>query len=186
VLAFIVELTFAVLGFFFLLVAVWSGWGLVHMLRSGQRNQAYLQAANEDEPLQLEHLSPGLRRLIRESRLLRISLEAPARQVFELRQGELHQDLDALDNALMDITRQVMDWVDLVDALGESDRQTMRDLGVDAQRVRGALELEGLAFERRKVYLVDQPPLDKRLEAIGAELKRIETALQFVSLKPYR
>lgn len=185
-LAFIVEFVFAVLGFFFLLVAVWSGWGLVYMLRSGQRNQAYLQAANEDEPLQLEHLSAGLRRFVRESRLLRISLEAPARQVFELRQGELHQDLDAIDNILMDVTRQVMDWLDLADSLGESDRQTMRDLGVDAQRVRAAVELEGLAFERRKVHLAEHPPLDKRLEAIGAELKRIETALQFVSLKPYR
>lgn len=185
-LAFIVELAFAVLGFFFLLVAVWSGWGLVHMLRSGQKNQLYLRAANEEEPLRLDHLSPGLRRLAGETRLLRISLEAPVREVFELRQGELHQDLDALDNMLMDVTRQVVDWLDMVNDLSEPDRQTLQDLGVSAHHIRAALETEGLAFERRKLLLPNHLPLDQRLEAIVAELKRVETALQFVSLKPYR
>lgn len=186
ILALIVELTFAVLGFLFLLVAVWSGWGLVYMLRSGQKNQQYLTAGSDEEPLRLDHLTPALRWFGGETRLLRISLEAPIRQVGELRGGELHQDLESMDNMLMDVSRQVVDWVGLFDGLDDVDRQTMRDLGVSPEPIRAALAVEGLAFERRKFELPHQPPLDERLQSISSELKRIEIALQVVTLKPYR
>jgi len=183
--SFVFELAFTVLGFFFLLVAALSGWGLVQMLRAGQRNQLYLAAASQEAPLEVGHLTPGLRRVAEETRLLRISLEAPVREIADLRGGEV-QDLDAVDNMLMNISRQVADWLAMVDGLSQGDRDSMQDRGVSAEPVRMALHLEGLAFERQKIELQGHPPMDRRIEHIVRELGRIETALQVVSLKPYR
>ncbi len=176
-------------GFFFLLVAAWAGYGIFHMLRSAERNRRYLAEGKEERPLQLDHLSLPLRRLAESTRMLRISLESPIRDIVEFRQGEFHQtageDLESLDNMLMNLSRELGDWVRSVELLPEVDRARLEDLGISADPIRRALDEEGGAFERRNLHVPGRPPLDRRLEHIRSELARFESALQLTS-GPYR
>ena len=176
-------------GFLFLFVAGWAGYGVFRMLRTHERNRRYLQAARDEAPLQLEHLSAELRRFTEETRMLRISLEAPIRDVADFREGEFHQaaseDLDGFDNMLMNISRQLADWVATVDRLPEHERSTLERLGLSAEPIRTALDAEGWAFERRNMHRPGQAPMEVRLSNIVAELGRVETSLQLVP-RPYR
>jgi len=183
-------LAFAILGFALFVMLAWAGWGIVHMLRTSQRNQRYLDAARDDEPLRVDHLSPGLRHLAEGTRLLRIALESPIQDVLALGRGEFHeiaaQDLDAFDNMLMDLSRQLTDWVHAVDTLADSDRATLADIGVGAGLVRRALLESGGAFERKHLRDHNSVPMHRRLRQIADELLRIESSLQVVSPGPYR
>jgi hypothetical protein len=176
-------------GFLFLFVAGWASYGVYRMLRANERNRRYLQAARDEAPLQLDHLSSTLRRLTQETRMLRISLEAPIRDVADFRQGEFHQaaseDLDGFDNMLMNVSRQLADWVAAIDRLPEHERATLERLGLSAEPIRSALDAEGWAFERRNLHRLGQHPMEVRLRNIVAELDRVETSLQVVP-RPYR
>lgn len=179
----------AVWGFFFLFVAGWAGYGFYRMIRSDQRNRRYLQAGRDEAALQIDHLSPALRRLAQETRFLRISLEAPIRDIAEFRQGEFHQtaseDLEGFDNMLMNLSRQLADWVGTVDRLPEHDRATLEQLGLSVAPIRNALDAEGWAFERRNLNRAGKPPMETRLRNIVAELGKVESGLQ-VAPSPYR
>jgi hypothetical protein len=169
------------MGYFFLLLAGFAGFGLFKMARSSKKSRKYLQASREDQPLQIAHLSPGLRQLAQDTRFLRISLEAPVINLRDYIDGDLDataEDLDAFDAMLLGVTRQLADWLATVDQLPEEDRHRMADLGADAAAVRNALGVEGWAFERRHLRMNGQPPMDRRLAAIVGELARIETRLQ--------
>jgi len=169
------------MGYFFLLLAGFAGFGLFKMARSQEKNRKYLQAAREDVPLQLEHLPPGLRRVAEDTRLLRISLEAPVRNLRDFIDGDLDaagEDPEGFDGMLLNVTRQLADWVLAIDRLSESDRHMMIDLGADPIAVRRALDREGWSFERRNLRMRGNPPMDRRLETIVGELARIETCLQ--------
>lgn len=170
-------------------VAAWVGYGIFQMVRSAERNRKYLRAARVDAPLQLDHLPAGLRRLAEETRFLRISLEAPIRDVTDFRQGEFHhtasEDIEGFDNMLMNVSRQLADWVTAVDKLPETDRTRLEDLGLSPEPIRSALDTEGWAFERRNLNRAGQPPMDVRLRGIVNELTKIETSLQ-VAPRPYR
>lgn len=182
------SLLFAVMGFFFIFVAVCAGYGFYRVLKSSERNRKYLAQSKEDAPLQLEHLGAQLARVTRETRTLRISLESPVRDVAELRGGQLNataEDLDSFDAMLMNVSRAIADWLVAVDRLSENDRQSMIDCGATPERIRAALTTEGFSFERKNLKRPGSPPLDERLRAVMQELGRIETALQ-ASQRVYR
>lgn len=183
-------LLFAVLGIFFLFIAGLAGFGLYHTLRSSERSRRYLAESPQDAPLRIEHLSPGLRKLAQDTRLLRISLDAPIRDVQDYRHRDLHatasQDLEAFDAMLMDLSRQLGDWLHAVELLEPRDREVLADLGLSVEPIRVAFDFEGGAFERRHMMRPGAPPMDKRLRQIVAELGRIETGLQAAAANPYR
>lgn len=169
------------MGYFFLMLAGLAGLGLFKMARSSEKSRKYLQAAQEEVPLQLEHLTPGLRRIVQDTRLLRISLEAPVINLRDYIDGDLDataEDLDGFDNMLLNVTRQIADWLVAIDQLSESDRHMMVDMGADPSAIRSALGMEGWAFERRNLRMPGQPPMDRRLANLVGELARIEACLQ--------
>ena len=174
-----------VFGVLFLLVAALSAFGIVAMLKANKRNLAYLEASEDEAPLQLDHLSGPLRRLVQDTRLLRISLEGPIRDVLAMRTGEFAQsagaDMEAFDSMLMNVTREVADWVEAAARLSEDDRARIEDLGVSTHRVQHLLDAEGGAFERRHLHRAGAPPLDARLQGLAAELTKLEQALQSTS-----
>jgi hypothetical protein len=178
-----------VFGVFFLFVAGWAAYGIYYVLRTSKRNERYLAAAKDEQPLQLEHLTGGLRRLAQDTRLLRVSLEAPIRDIADFRTGDFHQsaaeDLDGFDNMLLDVSRQLGDWVRTVERLPEQDRDRLGDMGLSVGPIQRAIEIEGGAFERRFVLRPGHPPMDQRLRSIVAELRRFEDSLQ-VAPRLYR
>ncbi len=169
------------MGYLFLIIAGWAGYGIFRMLRSGRESQRYLTEAREESPLQIDHLSPPLARLARDTRLLRISLEAPVRQIKEMLIGDLDtattEDLDAFDNMLMNTSRQLDEWLQMIDRLPETDSATLADLGLGPGPIRSALAREGWAFERKNLR-GPGPSMDLRLTQVIAELTRVETQLQ--------
>lgn len=175
-------------GYLFLIVAGWAAYGIFRMLRVGRESQRYLMESREETPLQTDHLSPPLARLVRETRTLRISLEAPVRQVRELIVGDLDtassEDLDAIDNMLMTVSRQLGEWLQAVDRLPETDAASLQDLGLDGEPIRNVLIREGWSFERKHLR-GPGGPMDQRLQHVIAELHRFETGLQ-VTRRVYR
>lgn len=169
------------MGFFFLFVAAITGYGIFRVVRSSERDRKYLTEAKDEVPLQDDHLPMPLRHLLRDTRSLRISLEAPIRDVGEMRKGQLNataEDLESFDTMLMNVSRAVADWLVDVDRLPEQHRGAMHDLGADPGPIRGALEQEGFAFERKYLLRAGAPPLDDRLRAVMNELIKVEAALQ--------
>lgn len=169
------------IGFFFLFVAAITGYGIFRVVRSSERDRKYLTEAKDDAPLQLDHLPHVLRQLLRETRTLRITLEATIRDVAELRRGQLNstaEDLESFDTMLMNISRAIADWLVAIDRLPETQRGAMQDLGADPGPIRVALEQEGFAFERKHLQRAGSPPLDERLRAVMSGLEKVETALQ--------
>lgn len=186
--AFLFSLLFAVMGFFFIFIAACGGYGFYRVLKSSERDRKYLAESREEPPLQLDHLGLALQNLVRETRTLRISLEAPVRDVGELRHGQLNataEDLDSFDSMLMNVGRAIADWLVGVDRLSELDQRIMIDHGANPEPIRQALSDEGYAFERRNLRRAGAPPLDERLRAIMDALTKFETALQ-ASQRVYR
>ncbi len=170
-----------VMGFFFLFVAAVTGYGIFRVVRSSERDRKYLTEAKDETPLVLDHLPIQLRKLLQDTRTLRISLEAPIRDVGEMRRGQLNataEDLESFDTMLMNVSRAIADWLVVVDRLPDQHRAAMRDLGADADPIRGALEQEGYAFERKGLHKAGAPPLDERLRAVMTALAKVEAALQ--------
>lgn len=169
------------MGYLFLIAAGWTAYGIYRMLQSGRETRRYLDEGRHDPPLQLDHLTPPLARLAHDTRLLRISLEAPVRQVRELRVGDLEsassEDLDAFDNMLMSISRQLGDWLHMVDQLPATDAASLQDLGLSSEPIRDTLIREGWTFDRRHLR-GPGGPLDQRISQVIAELQRFETQLQ--------
>jgi hypothetical protein len=124
----------------------------------------------------------------RETRTLRISLESPLRALREFMQTDptrTEDDLEAVDAALMEATREVGEWLAMIDGLPAHERGDMEAMGASAGPIRSALAAEGWAFERSHLRSPGRPDLDVRLEAMLRELGRIEAALQ-VPVNPYR
>ena len=169
------------MGYLFLIVAGWAAYGIYRMMRSGRENQRYLAAARDEAPLQTEHLSPPMAALLQETRLLRISLEAPVRQVKEFIIGDLDtastEDLDGFDNMLMNISRQLADWLHMVERLPEAEQATLADLGLSAEPIRQVLIREGWSFDRKNLR-GPGGPMHKRIEYVIAELLRVESQMQ--------
>ncbi len=186
--SFLFSLLFAVMGFFFIFIAACAGYGFYRVLKSSERDRKYLAESREDAPLQLAHLGVALQQLARETRTLRISLEAPVRDVAELRRGQLNataEDLDSFDTMLMNVSRSIAEWLVGVDSLSDNDRRAMLDHGANPEPIRQALTYEGFSFERRNLKKAGAPALDERLRAIMLELSKVETALQ-ASQRVYR
>jgi hypothetical protein len=169
------------MGYLFLIAAGWAAYGIYRMLRTGRESQRYLVEGPRDAPLQTEHLSPPLARLAQDTRLLRVSLEAPVRQVRELLVGDLdsarNEDLSAFDNMLMTTSRQLGDWLRVVDQLPATDATSLQDLGLSPEPVRNALIREGWTFDRKHLR-GPGGPMDQRILLVIAELQRFETQLQ--------
>ncbi|MCH9686967.1 MAG: hypothetical protein K0V04_36365 [Deltaproteobacteria bacterium] len=176
------------MGYLFLIVAGWATYGLFRMVRDGNESRRYLAASAAEPPLKTGHLAPPLARLVADTRLLRISLEAPVLRVKELRAGDLDtastEDLDAFDNMLMNLSRQIADWLHAVDRLPPAEKASMQDLGLGPEALRTALENEGWSFDRRNLRGPGKP-MDERLQHVIMELHRVETMLQ-TTRRPYR
>lgn len=161
-----------------------AGFGFYRLMRAQQEARRYLEGSAE-APLQLSHLSSRLALVARETRTLRISLESPLRAIREFMQTDLtrtEDDLEAVDAALMDVTRDIGRWLAMIDALPEQDRGALESMGASPAPVRAAMEAEGWAFERHRLQ---NSVLATRLEALLRELGRVEQALQ-VPQNPYR
>lgn len=169
------------MGYLFLIAAGWAAYGIYRMLRTGRESQRYLVEGPREAPLQTGHLSPPLARLAQDTRLLRVSLEAPVRQVRELLVGDLdsarNEDLSAFDNMLMTTSRQLGDWLRVVDQLPATDATSLQDLGLSPEPVRNALIREGWTFDRKHLR-GPGGPMDQRISLVIAELLRFETLLQ--------
>jgi uncharacterized protein YjiS (DUF1127 family) len=176
------------MGLFFIFVALWALYGIFSLVRTHERNRKYLEAASREQPLQLDHLSRPLRRLGEDTRLLRISLEGPVRDISSFLDGDINRsadDMEGLDNVLMNISRQLTEWVMTVEGLDESDQTKLADLGLSSEQIRAALTDEGWSFERRNLERPGRPGMDVRLKGIIAELLRLESGLQ-AGHNPYR
>jgi len=170
----------ALLELGFILVVV--GYGAFRLIRSQASARRYLEDGAQEAPLALDHLSSGLRRLATETRTLRISLEGPIRGLQELLSSELtRRDDELMDHTLLEMSRQVNDWLAMVDRLGEGERQRLEEVGGSPEPVRAMLRAEKGAFERSRFYVDGAPSLDVRLQALSQEFARIETALQVQS-----
>jgi len=155
-------------------------YGAYRLVRSQASARRYLEDGDE-EPLELDHLSSSLQRLAQETRTLRISLESPIRSIRELLRADIsrtHEDFESIDHALMEASRQVNEWLAMVDRLPERERQRFEEVGGSADIVRAALSAENGAFERSRFHVEGKPTLDLRMMALGRELVRIEAALQ--------
>jgi len=169
------------------MVLLLTGFGFYRLKRAEQEARRYLEGGAE-APLQLSHLSSALAMVARETRTLRISLESPLRAIREFMQTDLtrtEDDLEALDAALMEATREVGQWLAMLDALPPVERDALERMGASAGPVRAAMEAEHWAFERSHLRRPGRPNLDERLEALMRELARVEKALQ-VPPSPYR
>ena len=167
--------------------ALFIGFGFYRLIRAQQEARRYLESGI-DAPLQLSHLSGELARVTRETRTLRISLESPLRAIREFMGTDLtrtEDDVEAVDAALMEATRDIGVWLAMIDALPESERGALEAMGASPGAVRAALAAEGWAFERARLRGRGRGNLDDRLEAILRELERLEKALQ-VPINPYR
>jgi hypothetical protein len=171
-----------------------AGYGYARMRRADEAARRYLESAGE-KPLQLAHLSEVLQRVTRETRTLRISLESPVQALREHMRRDLSQvtgaraiidvdltrtedDHEALDALLLDASRDVGLWLQMVDSLQPHERQELEALGASPETVRGVMAAENGAFERERIKAAGRPPLDQRMEALMRELLRIEQALQ--------
>lgn len=171
-----------------------AGYGYVRLRRADEAARRYLESAGE-KPLQLAHLSEVLQRLARETRTLRISLESPLQAVREHMRRDLSQvkgargfmevdltrtedDLESLDAQLLDASRDVALWLQMVDSLQPHERQELEALGASPETVRGVMAAENGAFERERISAEGRASLDQRMEALMRELVRIEGALQ--------
>jgi len=176
------------MGYLFLVIAGWAAYGIYRMLRTGRESQRYLVEGPREAPLQTEHLSPPLARLAHDTRLLRVSLEAPVRQIRELLVGDLdsarNEDLEGFDNMLMNASRQLGDWLRTIEQLPPPDAASLQDLGLSPDPVRNALIREGWTFDRKHLR-GPGGPMDQRLGLVIAELQRFETMLQ-VQRRVYR
>ncbi len=176
------------MGFFFLLVAAWALWGIYRMVQAHDRSRRYLEEAGREPPLQLSHLTEPLRSVLMDTRLLRVSLEAPLREIGEFVAGNIDrnaEDVEGFDSMLMDVSRQLADWVLVIDRLPESARDRLSDMGLESESIRNALAREGWAFERKNVLRDGEPTMDVRLRNILAELVKFEQKLQLPP-SPYR
>lgn len=176
------------MGYLFLIIAGWAAYGIFRMMRADNESKRYLVEAREEEPLHVEHLSVPLRRLAHDTRLLRISLEAPVRQIREVLVGDLDtttvEDLDAFDNMLMNVSRQLADWLQSVDRLPPDEAATFQDLGLSPEPIRQALMREGWSYDRKHLR-GPGGSMDQRIGHVIAELRRVENQLQ-VHRRPYR
>lgn len=172
-----------------------AGYGYVRLRRADEAARRYLESGTE-KPLQLAHLSDTLARVARETRTLRLSLEGPlqalrehmtrdlsqvglgARGLMEVDLTRTEDDHEALDALLLDASRDVGLWLQMVDGLQPHERHELEALGAGPEAVRGVLAAENGAFERAQLRGAGRPPLDQRLEALIRELLRIEGALQ--------
>jgi len=169
------------------MVVLLGGFGFYRLMRAQQEARRYLEGGM-DAPLQLSHLSGALARVARETRTLRISLESPLRATREFMRMDLtrtEDDVEAVDAALMEATREIGVWLTMVDALTEHERGTLEAMGASPGAVRSGLAAEGWAFERARLYTPGRGDLDDRLDAILRELERVEKAMQ-VPIAPYR
>ncbi len=176
------------MGFFFLLVAAWAGYGIFRLVRAHAESRRYLEAAKDDGPLQLGHLSVRLRQIAMDTRLLRISLESSVRDLEHFLRTDLNrtaEDFESLDGMLLNVTRELADWVRTIERLPELERARLEDLGVSEAPIRSALDSEGWNFERRTMRRRGMPDMDQRLRNIMAELAKVETTLQLPPM-PYR
>lgn len=169
------------MGYLFLIIAGWAAYGIFRMIRAGKESQRYLVESREEEPLRVGHLSPPLARLAEDTRLLRISLEAPVRQVREVLVGDLDttsvEDLDAFDNMLMNIGRQLADWIQTIERLPPDESATLQDLGLSPEPIRQALAREGWSYDRKNLR-GPGGSMDQRIGHVIAELRRFENQLQ--------
>lgn len=156
------------------------GYGYVRLRRAEEAARRYLEAG-EERPLQLAHLGEPLAQVARETRTLRIGLESTLQAIREFLQVDLtrtEDDVEAFDATLLDASRELGQWLAMVDGLAPHHRQELEALGAGPAAVRGAFAAENGAFERAHLRAQGRAPLDQRFEAILRELARIEAALQ--------
>lgn len=171
------------LALVFLALAAAASYGLFRTVRGQAASTRYLEEAVE-VPLQIGHLSKPLQRVARETRALRLSLEEPMILVKDaegLLGGETPRS--DLERELMNASRDLGEWVRLVERLPEEELAQLRDLGVDYGPVRDAMAREGWSLELRRKKATEK--LSVRLHRILGELERIERAMQ-VQADPYR
>ncbi len=169
------------MGYLFLIAAGWAAYGIYRLLHTGRETQRYLVEGPREAPLQTEHLTPPLARLAHETRILRVSLEAPVRQIRELLVDDIdsarNEDLESFDIMLLNVSRQLGDWLRTIDHLPANDAASLQDLALGPEPIRSALVREGWTFDRKHLR-GPGGTMDQRISHIIAELQRFETQLQ--------
>ena len=128
-------------------------------------------AAGDDVALAVGHLPPRLARLVEETRMLRLAIEAAQPE---------ERTMDAL----------VMAWVSGVRALGPLEKGVLEQLGLRYSDVLGVLLGEALEREQSeppRVSRADDPEAARRQQALIAEhLEAFEVGLLRYDPDPYR
>lgn len=156
-----------------------------------RRELAALAAAQLPVDTSLAHLTPSLARLAEETRMLRLSLEEPLQAArawlaadrspwlakVDVGDGSDLDRVDELDMSLVNARRALWDWMAAVEALSESDRETLANLGLSAGTVRGALEARD-AFRRTSASaLRETARIERMIAPVHAALERFESEL---------
>jgi hypothetical protein len=157
----------------FLLVAGAAGIGLVRTIRGQARDRRYLASEDDDAPLQVSHLSRPLQGLARETRALRLSFDGPLRDL-EAAVGPI-VETEEIDVKLTSASRDLGDWIKLVDRLGHADQELLVDLGIQTSKIRTLFEEADWNLDRRTL---GARKLAEKIRSIARELGHIEEVLQ--------
>lgn len=160
---------------------------LVDARRQQSNLRRALAAAAEEEPVDpYTHLSPGLARLVVDTRVLRSVLEEPLQAAQAWCRADANpilskvdfgdgSDLDCCDDfdvALVNARQAVWDWVSAVAALPEGDRERLVELGLSDREARSLLA-ERDAFRR-----TSRTPKTE-LSRIEAQMRPLMAALDY-------
>jgi RNA polymerase sigma factor (sigma-70 family) len=154
-------------------VLVWASRWL-----TGQARRIWTRGAplgDPERPLSLAGLSPPLANLARQTRTLALELRRRSAEARHWPEdaGELEPVrvswwssllTETLDfTPLLDTRREVFDWLQSVETLGERDRQTLAALGVEVEAVRAALTSEARVADRIRTLAGLLWAIDERL-----------------------
>ncbi len=140
-------------------------------------------------------LSPRLDRLIHQARYLRLVIETPIRRI----QAPLLPELpwvrraycDEYDAAVVELRREVWDWLREVDLLPDADTRLLRELGFSLRPFRRIVyrQLDRTEDTWEEVLWRKTPDLDEvaaELRAVAQELDRLLSAFAALGGSPYR
>lgn len=169
-------------GFYLGLAAV-AALGLIRILRSQSRSRRYLEAASEEDAPELDHLGRALANLVQDARALRLGLEGPQRQLgSQGRLGAMGSEAEELDSQLREVSRELGQWLQSVERLGDEDAQRLEALTRQPAVIRDLLERERWALERQRR---GRGPLEEALRILAEALRVFERDLQR-GRDPYR
>lgn len=154
-----------------------------------------LESINDLGEANLNHLTPGLARVVRQSQHLRLLLETPLRRseipLWSESPWARRARCDAYDQCLVEVRRALYDWMAEVESLAPQELALLAQLGITPRPFQellfGSMDRTDDPWEQ--VLYPAAPDLDRTQQALVAtmhELRRFEAALTAGPMTPYR